>query len=157
MIVALLSLVGVFVSIYLTLYKLGYIGQLNCAVGSCETVNTSRWATFLGLPVAAWGLGFYLVVFAVSMLAIQERYEDSRALSVLLTGLTGWGVLFSGWLTYLELFVIDAICIWCVTSAIIVLIMFAVSLADLRDLRGASDAGDESAREPRSRATPVTD
>jgi len=157
MIVALLSLVGVFVSIYLTLYKLGYIGQLNCAVGSCETVNTSRWATFLGLPVAAWGLGFYLVVFAVSMLAIQERYEDSRALSVLLTGLTGWGVLFSGWLTYLELFVIDAICIWCVTSAIIVLIMFAVSLADLRDLRGASDAGDESAREPRSRATPATD
>jgi len=157
MIVALLSLVGVFVSIYLTLYKLGYIGQLNCAVGSCETVNTSRWATFLGLPVAAWGLGFYLVVFAVSMLAIQERYEDSRALSVLLTGLTGWGVLFSGWLTYLELFVIDAICIWCVTSAIIVLIMFAVSLADLRDLRGASDTGDESAREPRSRATPATD
>ena len=141
MVVGLLVLVGVFVSIYLTLYKLGYIGQLNCAVGSCETVNTSRWATFLGLPVAAWGLGFYIVVFAVAMLAVQERYEDSRALSLVLTGLTGWGVLFSGWLTYLELFVIDAICIWCVTSAIIVLVMFAVSLADLREFRGQEGGG----------------
>ena len=157
MIVGLLALVGVFVSIYLTLYKLGYIGALNCAVGSCETVNTSRWATFLGLPVAAWGLGFYLVVFAVSMLAIHERYEDSRALSLVLTGLTGWGVLFSGWLTYLELFVIDAICIWCVTSAIIVLVMFAVCLADLREFRGASEVGNESIEEHRSRARPVTE
>lgn len=155
MVVGLLALVGVFVSIYLTLYKLGYIGQLNCAVGSCETVNTSRWATFLGLPVAAWGLGFYVVAFAVAMLAVQARYEDSRTLSLVLTGLTGWGVLFSGWLTYLELFVIDAICIWCVTSAIIVLIMFAVSLADLREFRGARDVGDESL-EARSRVTPVS-
>ena len=157
MIVGLLALVGVFVSVYLTLYKLGYIGQLNCAVGSCETVNTSRWATFLGLPVAAWGLGFYVAVFAVAMVAVQERYEDSRTMSVALAGLTGWGVLFSGWLTYLELFVIHAICIWCVTSAIIVLIMFAVSLADLRDFRGAADVASDAAAEPRSRATPVTE
>ena len=91
MLVGLLALVGVFVSVYLTAYKLGYIGELNCAVGSCETVNTSRWATFLGLPVAAWGLGFYVVVFAVAMLSVQERYEDSRPMSVVLAGLTGWG------------------------------------------------------------------
>jgi uncharacterized membrane protein len=154
MIVGLLALVGVFVSVYLTLYKLGYIGQLNCAVGSCETVNTSRWATFLGLPVAAWGLGFYLVVFAVAMVAVQERYEDSKTLSLVLAGLTGWGVLFSGWLTYLELFVIDAICIWCVTSAIIVLVMFAVCLADLREFRGAADVENELVGQSSSRATP---
>ena len=54
MILGTLALIGVFVSTYLTLYKLGYIGQLQRAVGSCETVNTSRWATFLGLPVAAY-------------------------------------------------------------------------------------------------------
>ena len=157
MIVGLLALVGVFVSVYLTLYKLGYIGQLNCAVGSCETVNTSRWATFLGLPVAAWGLGFYVAVFAVAMVAVQARYEDSRTLSVILAGLTGWGLLFSGWLTYLELFVIHAICIWCVTSAIIVLVMFAVCLADLRDFRAAPDIRRDAAAEPRSRPTPVSE
>ena len=128
-----LAFIGVFVSTYLTLYKFGYIGSLQCAVGSCETVNTSRWATFFGLPVAAWGLGFYLSALALVVVGIQERYADSRALSLALVALTGWGVLFSGWLTYLELFVIDAICIWCVTSAVIVLVMFAVSVAEYRE------------------------
>ena len=147
MILAMLALIGVFVSVYLTLYKLGIIGELNCAVGSCETVNTSRWATFLGLPVAAWGLGFYVVVLAIALVGIQEPYADSRAVSLALTGLTGWGVLFSGWLTYLELFVIDAICIWCVISAIIVTVMFVVSLADLREFRSKSRGHDSLARE----------
>jgi uncharacterized membrane protein len=133
MIVATLAFIGVFVSTYLTLYKLGYIGELQCAVGSCETVNTSRWATFLGLPVAAWGLGFYIAAFGLCLLGIQERNAESRGYALAIAGLTGWGVLFSGWLTYLELFVIHAICIWCVTSAVIVLVMFLVSLADLKD------------------------
>ena len=128
-----LAFIGVFVSTYLTLYKFGYIGSLQCAVGSCETVNTSRWATFFGLPVAAWGLGFYVSALALVFIGIQERYADSRALSLALVALTGWGVLFSGWLTYLELFVIDAICIWCVASAVIVLVMFAVAVAEYRE------------------------
>ena len=136
MIIGMLALIGVFVSTYLTLYKFGYIGSLQCAVGSCETVNTSRWATFFGLPVAAWGLGFYVSALALVVVGIQERYADSRALSLALVALTGWGVLFSGWLTYLELFVIDAICIWCVTSAVIVLVMFAVSVAEYREMAG---------------------
>jgi uncharacterized membrane protein len=133
MIIGTLALVGVFVSTYLTLYKLGYIGTLNCAIGSCETVNTSRWATFFGMPVAAWGLGFYLVALSVAFMSVQERYADSRKMAVALAVLTGWGTVFSGWLTYLELFVIHAICIWCVTSACIVFLMFLVSLADLRE------------------------
>ena len=136
MIIGMLAFIGVFVSTYLTLYKFGYIGSLQCAVGSCETVNTSRWATFFGLPVAAWGLGFYVSALALVVVGIQERYADSRALSLALVALTGWGVLFSGWLTYLELFVIDAICIWCVTSAVIVLVMFAVSVAEYRETAG---------------------
>ena len=67
MVVGMLAFIGMFLSTYLTLYKLGYIGTLQCAVGSCETVNTSRWATFLGLPVAAWGVGFYVAALALVM------------------------------------------------------------------------------------------
>ena len=136
-----LAFIGVFVSTYLTLYKLGYIGSLQCAVGSCETVNTSRWATFFGLPVAAWGLGFYLAALALVFVGIQERYADSRGVAVALVALTGWGVLFSGWLTYLELCVIDAICIWWVTSAVIVLVMFAISVAEYRELGQVEPTG----------------
>jgi uncharacterized membrane protein len=46
--------------------------------------------------------------------------------------ITGWGVLFSAWLTYLELFVIHAICMWCVISATLMLLLFVTSVVDLR-------------------------
>jgi uncharacterized membrane protein len=137
MIVAALALAGIFISLYLTLYKLGVIGELSCSIGSCETVNTSKWATFLHLPVAVWGLLFYLDVFAIAVVGTIGRFADARVISVLLVAETAVGVLFSAWLTYLELGVIHAICIWCVTSAIIVTLIFLVSIADLRDLQGS--------------------
>jgi uncharacterized membrane protein len=137
MIVAALALAGIFISIYLTLFKLGVIGELTCSIGSCETVNTSRWSVFLGLPVAAWGLLFYLDVFGVALVGTMPRFENDPLISIVLAGEAAIGVIFSAWLTYLELAVIDAICIWCVTSAVIVLVIFLVSVADLRETREA--------------------
>ena len=130
--IALLALAGAFVALYLTLYKIGALGQLSCSVGECETVNLSRWATFLHLPLAAWGLLTYVALFALAVTGLQERYEDSRAISRATAALAGWSVLFSAYLTYLELFVIHAICIWCVTSACIMTLLFIASLLDLR-------------------------
>jgi uncharacterized membrane protein len=127
---ALLALVGLFVALYLWLYKAGYIGTLACGTGSCETVQLSRWATLLSLPVAAWGVGYYAVVFAVAFLLIQDRWAASQRLPLALLLLTGWGVVFSAWLTYLELFVIHAICRWCVVSAVIAVALFALALWD---------------------------
>jgi uncharacterized membrane protein len=141
MAIALLSLVGILIALYLTLYKIGVVGDLSCSIGSCETVNTSRWATFLGLPVAAWGLAAYVALFALAMAGTTQRYANSRALSWLLVGIAGWSVLFSAWLTYLELFVIDAICIWCVTSALVLVAIFVASLVDLKGAGGARGAG----------------
>jgi len=152
MIVAALALAGIFISLYLTLYKLGVIGELTCSIGSCETVNTSKWATFLHLPVAAWGLLFYAEVFVISLVGTMPRFENERILSVLLVAEAAVGVLFSAWLTYLELAVIHAICIWCVTSACVVLAILLVSISDLRELRGlaASDAAEERSAQLRS-------
>jgi uncharacterized membrane protein len=131
--IALIALIGVFVASYLTLYKTGAIGSLNCTVGSCETVQMSKWSTLLGLPVAAWGILFYVVLLALAVVSSLPRYADSRAISLALLGWTGWGVLFSSWLTYLELFVIHAICIYCVTSATLVAIAFVAALLDFRN------------------------
>ncbi|MFL5637654.1 MAG: vitamin K epoxide reductase family protein [Gemmatimonadaceae bacterium] len=133
MIVAALALAGIFISLYLTLYKLGVIGELSCSIGSCETVNTSKWSQLLGLPVAAWGLFFYLDVFAIAFVGTMPRFEDERLISMVLTIQAGIGVLFSAWLTYLELAVIHAICVWCVTSAVIVTLILVASVVDLRD------------------------
>jgi uncharacterized membrane protein len=138
MIVAALALAGIFISLYLTLYKIGVIGELSCSIGSCETVNTSKWSRFLGLPVAAWGLLFYLDVFAVALVGTMRRFEFEPAISFLLVGEAAVGVLFSAWLTYLELGVIHAICIWCVTSAVIVTLVLLTSIADLKEVRATA-------------------
>ncbi|MEO8335637.1 MAG: vitamin K epoxide reductase family protein [bacterium] len=134
MLAALIALAGIFVALYLTLYKLGYIGTLACAVGSCETVQTSKWATFLGFPVAMWGVGYYIAVLAISIAGLMPAMAERRGVSVLLVGMTGVGLLFSLWLTYLELFVIDAICQWCVISAILATALFVTCWLDLRDV-----------------------
>jgi uncharacterized membrane protein len=139
MIVAALALAGIFISLYLTLYKLGVIGELSCSIGSCETVNTSKWSRFMGLPVAAWGLLFYLDVFATALVGTFERFADEPVISIVLVAEAAVGVLFSAWLTYLELGVIHAICIWCVTSALIVTAILFVSLADLREIRSSTE------------------
>jgi uncharacterized membrane protein len=135
MIVAALALAGIFISLYLTLYKLGVIGELTCSIGSCETVNTSKWSMFLHVPVAGWGLLFYSELFLISLVGTLPRFENEPLVSIVLVAEAGIGVLFSAWLTYLELAVIHAICIWCVTSACIVLAILLASIADLREVR----------------------
>ena len=148
MIVAALALAGIFISLYLTLYKIGVVGELSCSIGSCETVNSSKWSRFLGLPVAAWGLLFYVDVFAVALVGTLARFENEPVISTVLVVEAGVGVVFSGWLTYLELGVIHAICIWCVTSALIVAAICLVSVVDRREIRStrAEELGDISGR-----------
>jgi uncharacterized membrane protein len=129
---ALLAVVGICIALYLTLYKVGVIGVLSCSIGSCETVNTSRWSTLLGLPIAAWGLGAYVALLLLAMVGSGEEREGSLTIARLLVALSGWSVLFSAFLTYQELFVIRAICIWCISSAVLWVAIFALSIADLR-------------------------
>lgn len=137
MIVAVLSLAGIFVALYLLLYKLGLIGALSCNVGSCETVNTSKWATFLGLPVAGWGVAWYVGMFVLALVSTGERFADSLVISLVLLLVATTGLLFSIYLTYLELFRIHAICQWCVVSAILVTIIFSVCVSEYRERKSA--------------------
>ncbi len=125
---------GLALSAYLTLYKLGYVGTLACGSGQCETVQLSRWATFLGLPVAAWGVGYYGLVLVLSLAGLREANVDSRSLALALLLLTAVGALFSAWLTYLELEVIHAICRYCVGSAIIAVLLLIVAGFDWYEL-----------------------
>jgi uncharacterized membrane protein len=132
MAIAVLALAGVFLATYLTLYKLGYIGTLACGTGECEKVQTSRWSVLFGAPVALWGVGFYVALFATATAGAVGALAESRAVSLALVAMSGFGVLFSGWLTYLEVARIHAICRYCVLSAALVLVLFALSVTDLR-------------------------
>jgi len=132
---ALISLAGLFLGAYLTLYKFGFIGTLACNVGSCEQVQTSRWSVFLGVPVATWGVGFYVLMLGLSIAGLQPRFAESRRLSLAILLLAGWGVLFTAWLNYLEGFVIHAWCEWCLGSATMVLLLFVLAVMDWRETR----------------------
>jgi uncharacterized membrane protein len=129
---ALMSLLGLFVSSYLYLYKIGRIGTLACGTGACETVQTSQWSRFAGVEVALIGLAGYALLFAVALAALQPGFAGRRWPAALLTGLAGVGVLFTIYLTYLELFVIHAICRWCIGSAVIIVSLLALGVLDWR-------------------------
>ena len=132
MAVAVLALCGVLVSVYLLLYKLGVLGSLVCgAANECERVQASRYAEFLGLPVAAYGVGGYVVLLGIALYGLGESQVGSTAPTRWLAGFSAVGVLFSAYLLYLELFVIHAICRWCSVSGVLILAICAVSVAAL--------------------------
>jgi uncharacterized membrane protein len=81
------------------------------ASGGCERVQTSSYADLAGIPVALIGIAGYAVILGTLAL----RSEGAVVLSAL-AALVGFG--FSAYLTYVELFTIDAVCQWCVASAI---------------------------------------
>jgi len=131
--IALLALVGLFVALYLWLHALGFGGAIKCgASGGCETVQTSQWAVFLGMPVAFYGVVGYLALLVVALAALRPTALAQRTWNLLLLGLATVGVVFTAYLTYVELFLIHAICRWCVGSAVIITLIWIVSLLSLR-------------------------
>jgi uncharacterized membrane protein len=139
MAVALVALLGLLLSVYLTLHQLGVLGNLACGdSGGCEKVQASRWAYLAGIPVAAFGVGGYLAILAAALVGLQERWLESATPARWLAGLSGAGVLFSLYLMALEAFVIDAWCRWCLVSAALITLIFAISLVEWRAARGAA-------------------
>ncbi len=133
--IAVVALLGVFVAVYLLLYKLGAFGTILCGTGGCETVQNSPWSYFFGIPVAAWGLAGYLALLVVAMAGTQPRFADDRRIAIALLTLTGVALLFSIYLSVLEEFVIHAWCQWCIASAVLSVLAFALALPEVRKLK----------------------
>ncbi len=126
---AVLALVGLGISIYLTVLKLAGEVPLCVVGGGCESVQTSRYSVVLGIPVAAYGAVWSAVALAAA--AAWWRASDRRALLVLyLGGLAG--TLFEAYLVYLELFVIHAVCSWCATYGVTVVVGWLLTLPAMR-------------------------
>ena len=127
--IPLLALLGLGVATYLAYVEINQVEAVCGPVGECNIVQASPYARLLGLPIAVWGILNYL---AIGVLWGGQKYLTGRwaYLSALgLVCLTGFGVLFSIYLTCLELFVITAVCMWCLSSALIttVLLLLAVT------------------------------
>lgn len=127
---AALALAGLAITTYLSVsYVTGQAPACGSIVAGCEQVTTSAYARFLGAPVAVLGLAIFALLLLGSLAALAYPAR-SAPLSVVLTVVSGGGVLFSLYLTAVELFILHAICVWCVTSALLVAGIFALSLAE---------------------------
>ena len=138
MAIAALSVIGFFISLYLWLWKVGFLGALACGDGGCETVQLSEHADFLGVPVPFWGMVGYVVLLAVSLIGLQPRWAARREPTLVLALVAGVGVGFSAYLAYLEAVVIHAWCRWCIASAVIIVLIFGAALAGMRGTPGAA-------------------
>jgi uncharacterized membrane protein len=106
-----LAVAGALISAYLTWSYLQGVAPVCVGdSGGCETVQTSRYAQILGIPVASLGFLAYAGLLGSALIR-----DERAALFGLLIALVG--TLFSAYLTYLEIFVIGAFCQWCVASA----------------------------------------
>ena len=134
MAMAVFALVGLLISGYLLLYKFNVLSNLLCGTGACETVQASPWATFIGLPVPAWGVGGYLTIFVLALLALQPAHVHNRILGIALFWLATFAFGFSAYLTGVEAFLLEAWCRWCVASAIVATLIFVCALFEWRTL-----------------------
>ena len=132
MVVAILALIGFLISLYMLGYALGLVGQLICGVGNCEAVQNSPYSRVGPLPVAAFGVAGYLALMAVSFWGLQPSSSGSRIVPLALLAGGALGVLFTGYLTYLEAYVIHAWCQWCVSSAVIMVLAFLAILPEVK-------------------------
>jgi uncharacterized membrane protein len=126
-----LAVLGALISAYLTWTH--FAGLTPVCTGSgegCETVQSSRYASVLGIPVALLGLIAYGGLIFSTVLWRELGIYLGFLISLV-------GTLFSGYLTYLEIFVIGALCQWCLASAaIMVAALVCAILAALPLLRG---------------------
>jgi uncharacterized membrane protein len=112
-----LAVAGIAVAAYLTVIH--YDDRLLlCGAGDCHTVQQSKYAELGGIPVAILGLAMYLAILGLGASRVL-RPEIRFWATALACAIALSGFLYAAYLTYVELWVIDAICQWCVLSAAI--------------------------------------
>ena len=125
-----LGLLGIFVSIYMTIFKLTENQKMCLGNGGCSVVNSSSYSEVSGIPVALIGVGGYLVILALLLFEKRTNFLILNGTMVVF-GLSLVGFLFTLYLIYVELALIHALCPFCVTSQITMTILFILSVIRL--------------------------
>lgn len=133
----LLALAGIGISAYL---MWGYTvpgATLACGASSgCEAVKNSDYANLGGIPLPLMGLAAYLVLLGLVVAQNQAdifRRDWSPYIALAIFGVSLVGMLYSAYLTYIELYVIYAVCRWCIASAGIITLLFLLSIFNLHN------------------------
>jgi uncharacterized membrane protein len=149
--IPLLAFAGLADSLYLALLHLrdelppcgGYTG--------CADVNSSAYAYIFDIPIAAFGAGLYLALLGLGLYRMRARGQPFMWATTLFYGLTVSGAVFMAYLTSVELFVLQAICYWCVALAGITFMLLALAIGEMRLLEGRDVMLSRSEASPRDR------
>jgi uncharacterized membrane protein len=125
-----LSLLGLIVSIYMTVFKLTDNQSMCIGNGGCSKVNSSTYAEIYGIPVALFGVGGYGVIGALLILEDRHNFLKENG-TMIVFGLALIGFLFTLYLIYVELALIHALCPFCVTSQVTMTVLFILSIIRL--------------------------
>jgi uncharacterized membrane protein len=143
MMIAVLALAGLLIAIYLSLFRLGFIGSLVCFSSGegCEVVQFSPWSAIAGIPIPYIGLVAYSIILTTALLGARPAHLESRAVR---NTLFTMGVLALGFATYnmsIEAFAIHAFCVWCATCACCAAGIFLLSLPERPHRRAVAPGG----------------
>ena len=127
MISASFALAGTLIALYLLLHDLG-LSSIICPIAGCDKVQASEYAKWFGIPVAAFGLAGFVTLLGLSVTGLFKPRVLNLPIRTLILTVSSLGLLAYIPLTYLELFVIHAICFWCVTSSLMMLGVFLSAL-----------------------------
>lgn len=125
-----LAVLGMLVSIYMTIFKLTENPNMCLGNGGCSTVNSSIYSEISGIPVALVGVGGYLAILALLLLENRISFLKTNG-TMAIFGLALVGFFFTLYLVYVELALIHALCPFCVTSQITMTILFILSVIRL--------------------------
>ena len=140
LILAALDLFGFAVASYLSIVELGGGVPVCGPIRGCETVANSQYSRIGGVPVAVFGVGLSLILLVA---ALGWWKTGDRRLLATHYGFSLVGVTFEVYFTFLQVFVIDAICIWCASYGISLVLRFLIALVVWmrRDRMGTPAAG----------------
>ncbi len=133
-----IGLIGLLDSSYLA-YSYYSNQDLACPVikevNSCEIVATSSYSTMMGTPLALFGMGFYLLIVAIGLISLKEKYQFALNFIAPLA-FVAW--VFSVRLTYLQMFVIKSFCYYCLLSALLSTILLVLGVLMVKKIELSS-------------------
>ena len=125
-----LVVLGVLVSIYMTIYKLTSNDSMCLGSGDCSTVNASKYAEVNGIPVAVIGMIGYLAILAVHFFETRNSFFKQNG-TLMIFGMALTGFLFTVWLIYVEVALLKALCPFCLTSQAAMTLIFMIAVIRL--------------------------
>jgi uncharacterized membrane protein len=138
-----LALAGLGVALYMTYIEVTHVEAICGPLGDCNAVQNSPYATLFGwLPVGVLGLLGYLGILGAWGWGRWRKDRLADYVPAALLGMTLFGTIFSIYLTYLEIFVILAVCIWCISSAILITLLMLASLPKAAAWLAAAEEGE---------------